>query len=97
MCSPPFFESLEKLGGALLRAAQRLDPVVEEVRAGGRERVATLRGTGGGLVPLRRDEAFLLERAEEPVEIAHLDALLAGQLRQALEQVVAVRGAFPQK
>src|SRR5207245_11763161 len=75
---------------ALLRTAQRLDPVLEQERAGGRERVAALRRAGGGLVPRRADEAFLLERAQQAIEVSHLDALLAGQVRQPLEEVVAV-------
>src|SRR5439155_14361913 len=60
-------------------------------------RVAALRGTGGGVVPLRGDEPLLLEPAQEPVEVPHLDACLARQLRQALEQVVAVRRMLAQE
>ena len=69
---------------------QQLPPV-------GGDRVPALRGAGRGLVPLGRDEALLLERAQQPVEVAHLDPLLAGQLGQALEQVVAVRRPLPEE
>ena len=71
--------------------------LVEQARAGGSECVAALRGAGGGVVPFGRDEALLLERAQEPVEVAHLDARLARQLRQPLEQVVAVRRMLAQE
>src|SRR5262249_22658903 len=96
-CSPPLLVPFEKAGGALLGALQRLDPVVEQPFARRRDGVAALRGTGGGVVPFRRDESFLLEPAQQPVEVSHLDAGLAGQLRQPLEQVVAVRRMLPQE
>src|SRR2546423_5356579 len=71
--------------------------VVEQPFARRCDRVTALRGAGGRVVPLRGDELLLLEPAQEPVEVPHLDACLAGQLRQPLEQVVAVCRTLPQK
>src|SRR6266853_1871215 len=56
-CSPPLVP-FEKAFGALLRAAQRLDPLVEERAAALGDGVAALRGTGRGLVPLRGEQAL---------------------------------------
>ena len=36
------------------------------------------------------DEPLLLERAQQAVEVAHLDAFLARELGQALEELVAI-------
>src|SRR5207244_3789715 len=85
-CSPPLLVAFEKACGAVLRAAERLDPVVEQVQPVLGDRVAALGGAGGVLVPLGGDELFLLEAAQQPVEVPHLDPLLARQLGQAFEQ-----------
>jgi hypothetical protein len=55
-----------------------------------RDGITSFRGTRRALVPLGGDETLVLERTQQPVEVAHLDALLAGELGQALKQVVAV-------
>src|SRR4051794_20739025 len=83
--SPPFVVTCEKALDAFTGELQRFGPLVEQRATGGRERVGAL-----AVGPHRRDEALLLERAQQPVEVPHLDALLARQLGQALEEVVAV-------
>src|SRR5205823_4022436 len=75
--SPPLLVACEKAFGALERAAERLDPLLEQLAALGGERVAALRGPGRALVPLRADEPLLLECPQQAIEVAHLDALLA--------------------
>src|SRR4051812_32091193 len=90
--SPPFLVALEKTVGALARGAQGLGPLVEECPAVLGERVGAL-----AVAPLGADELFLLECAKQAVEVAHLDAGLAGQLREALEKLVAVRRSLAQK
>src|SRR3954452_1981120 len=90
--SPPFLVPLEKTVGAFTRRAQRLGPLVEE-------RAAVL-GEGVGALavgPFGGDEPLLFERAEQAVEIAHLDARLAGQLGEPLEELVPVCRALAQE
>src|SRR6266404_2779641 len=67
-CSPPLFVAFEKAFGALLRAAKRVDPLVEQRPPALGDRVAALGGTGGGLVPLRGQETLLLEGSQQAVE-----------------------------
>src|SRR3954447_18842653 len=90
--SPPFLVTLEKTIGAFARGAQGLGPLVEQCAAVLGEGVGAL-----AVAPLRGDELFLLERAKQAVEVAHFDSGLAGQLREALEELVAVRRALAQK
>src|SRR3954451_16221088 len=90
--SPPFLVTLEKAVGALARRTQRLGPLVEE-------RAAVL-GEGVGalaVAPFGGDEPLLFECAEQAVEVAHLDARLAGQLGEPLEELVPVRRALAEQ
>src|SRR3954454_20572770 len=90
--SPPFLVTLEKAVGALARRTQRLGPLVEE-------RAAVL-GEGVGalaVAPFGGDEPLLFECAEQAVEVAHLDARLAGQLGEPLEELVPVCRALAQE
>src|SRR5262245_53609308 len=41
-------------------------------------------------LPLGRDEPFVLERAQRPVQVPDVDALLARELGETLDQLVAV-------
>src|SRR3954453_10451784 len=90
--SPPFLVTLEKTVGAFARGAQRLGPLVEE-------RAAVLGQCVGALpvAPFRRDEPFLLERAQQAVEVAHLDPRLAGHFREPLEELVTMCRALAQE
>src|ERR1700745_3339763 len=90
--SPPFLVTLEKPLCALLREAQRLDPLVEQLPAALGDGVRAL-----AVAPAGGDEAFLLEGAQQAVEVPHLDASLAGQLRKPLEEVVSVRRPLAQE
>ena len=56
-----------------------------------------LAGPGSDSSHSLRDQALLLEAPQHAVEVADVDALLADQLGQALEQVVAVRRALAQE
>src|SRR5690348_3605696 len=71
--------------------------MAEEPLAVRRDGVPALRRAGGGVVPLRRDEPFLFEPAKQAIEVAHLDARLARELREPLEEVVAMGRALAQK
>src|SRR5581483_2901471 len=95
--SPPFRpvavdECVELVAGRL----ECLDPALEEHPAGVGERVRALGRAGQVGAPLRVDDAVLFERPHDPVEIPDVDALLTDQLRQPVEQLVAVPGAFAQ-
>src|ERR687886_2187245 len=70
--------------------AQRVGPAAEQAPAFVRELVDPLARAGRVVAPLRPDDPVLLERAQDAVEVAHVDPPLAGQLRQLLEQLVAV-------
>ena len=54
-------------------------------------------GPGTVFVPLAGDEALLLERAQDAVEVADVHALLADHGREPLEEVVAVPGTLVQQ
>src|SRR5215211_2582927 len=97
MCSPPFLVALEKRPDRPLRAAQRLGPRVEDAAALVGELVGALRGAGQLVAPLGGDEALLLEGAQEAVEIADVHAALRPQLREPLEQLVAVQRPLAQE
>ena len=53
-----------------------------------------LAGPGQVGAPLGGDDAFVLERAQDAVQIADVDAVLAQQRRKPLQQLVAVRRAL---
>src|SRR5204862_5211408 len=95
--SPPLLVPIEKALRSLLRAAEGLDPVLEQAQAVLGERIAALRRAGRAGIPFRGDDALLLEGAQQAVEVAHLHPRLACQLRQALEQVVPVRRLLAQE
>src|SRR5579862_1648668 len=90
--SPPFFVPLEESLRPRLRLAKRLGPLIEELDPALGDRIRPL-----AVRPLGGDEALLLQSAQEAIEVAHLDTGLAGQLRQALEEVVAVRRPLAQE
>src|SRR5262249_62045711 len=71
--------------------------LVEQAPPCGRQLVRALGGPWLPGFPSRRDEPVLLERAQDPVEVAHVDARLARQRRQRLEQLVAVRRALAEE
>src|ERR671923_2227508 len=97
MCSPPFFVSVEKATDRLLRPLQRLGPAVEQAAA----LVGQLVGAFGGArqvgAPFRADEPLLLQRPQESVEVADVHAALDAELRDPLQQLVAVQRPLPQE
>ena len=95
--SPPLVVASEIEVDAVARVGERGGPAVEGGAAVRGDLVGALRRPGHGLVPLAGDEALLLERAQDAVEVADVDALVAGQLGQPLEQVVAVGRALAQE
>jgi len=68
-------------------------PRSENVSAVVGQRVRALRGAGQLRAPLRDDEPFVLERAKHSIDVADVDAFVSGELRQAFEELVAVRRA----
>src|SRR2546421_5459598 len=96
MCSPPLFVSLQELADRCLRFSEGLRPTVEQAPALRRELVRALGGARQVRAPLRADEPFVLEPAQEPVEVADVDSPLA-ELRNPFEQLVAVRRAPAQE
>ena len=89
--------SLEKAVDARARLGERGSPALERLAAGIGQLVGALRGAGDGLVPLAADEALLLEPAQDAVEVADVDPLVAEQGGQPLEQVVAVGGTLAEE
>src|SRR5207244_4224687 len=77
--------------------AQRVGPAAEHAPSLLGELVDPLAGPGRVVAPYRGDDPVLLERAQDAVEVAHVDPALAGQLRELLEQVVAVRRPLGQQ
>src|SRR5689334_16355442 len=89
--SPPLLVvSFQEKGDVRLRAAERGRPACEDLPPGVGEPIRPPRRPGELRVPLGVDDAVLLERAQEAVEIADVDALLADELRQLLDELVAV-------
>jgi len=89
--------SLEKAVDAGARLGEGGRPALERVAAGGGQLVGPFRRAGNGLVPLAGNEPLLLEAAEDAVEVADVDALVAEHGGQPLEQVVAVGGALAEQ
>src|SRR4051812_23927813 len=89
--SPPLLVvSFQELGDVGLCAAERLGPAGEEPPPGVGQPVRAARRAREVGVPLGLEDPVLLERAQEAVEVADVHALLADELRQLLDQLVAV-------
>src|SRR4029077_19427400 len=91
--SPPFV-ALQEIVDAAARTPEGAGPFVEEAPPLLGQLVCALRRAGLARLPARGDEAVLLERPEDPVEVAHVDTRLAGQCRQRFEELVTVSGAL---
>src|SRR6266480_835103 len=72
--------AVEKASDRSLRALQRLGPAVEQLATLGRQLIGALRRPGQLCAPLGAHEPLVLERAQEPVEIPHVDASLDAEL-----------------
>src|SRR5438034_5703419 len=97
MCFTSFPVTLKKARDGSLRADERLGPAIEQAPPFGRQLVSALGRAGKVCAPLGLDEPFLLERAQEAVEVADVDAPLHAQLRDPFEQLVAVQRPLPQE
>src|ERR1051325_8463539 len=97
MCSPPLFISVEEARDGFLRAPQCLGPAIEQATPLVGELVGPLGRARNVGTPLGADEPFLLEGAQEPVEVADVDAALHSHLGKSLEQLVAMEGPLPQQ
>src|SRR6266498_385047 len=97
MCSPPFFVTVEKACDRALRAAECLRPAIEQPAALVGELVGSLRRARQVGAPLRADEPLLLQRPQEPVEVADVDAPLDAKLRDPLQQLVPVQRPLTQE
>jgi hypothetical protein len=82
---------VEERGQLVSERADRVEPRGEGAPALVSEGVRALRRPGEVGAPLGDDEPLLLERAKRAVDVPDVDALVAQQLREALEQLVAVR------
>ena len=89
--------SFEKAVDAGAGVRERGGPALERLAAFVGQLVRALGGAGKALVPLARDEPLLLERTQDAVEVANVDAFLSDHGRKPFEQVVAVSGAFAQE
>jgi hypothetical protein len=89
----PFEERRDEL----LVRAQRVGPAIQQAPALLGELVDPLARPGRVVAPLGGDDAVLLERAQDAVEVAHVDPPLAGQLLELLQEVVAVRRLLRQQ
>src|SRR5688572_22885595 len=81
----------EKVVDAGAGAAERGGPFGEQPPALGRQPIAAARRPGSVPVPLRADEALVLERAQQPVEIAHVGLRAREERGDLLQQLRAVR------
>jgi hypothetical protein len=80
--------------------AQNRERVVPRAKRGSPvvgERVRALRRAREIGLPLRDDQALLLERTQCAIHVSDIDALLPEQLGQSLEQLVTVRRALREK
>src|SRR4029453_19153994 len=73
--SPPLCVSLEEAVDSLLCVTQGLGPLPEERTPLVGELVDPLARAGRFVVPLGTNEALVFEHTQEPVEVAHVDAL----------------------
>src|SRR5512132_193133 len=96
MFTPFVFVALSELLDLALDLRKSLDPLGEHASARLRDHVDPLGGTGSVVVPGRVDEAVALERAQDPVEVAHVDPLGRHERLELLQQLVAVTGAIAQ-
>src|SRR5204863_882408 len=95
--SPPLLVAVEKALDIGLCLTQRLGPAVEQAPAFGGQLVGALGRPGEVGAPLGADDTFGLERAEEAVEVADVDAPLPHDLREPLDQLVTVQRPLTQE
>src|SRR5262249_43015793 len=72
-------------------------PAVEEPAPLGRQLICALGRPWKVGAPLGADQALLLEAAQEPVEIADVHPPLEAELRETVQQLVAVQRALAEE
>src|SRR5437867_7426308 len=82
---------VEKSRQAVSKLLEGAQPGVENRATLVREGVRPLRRAGQIAAPLGRNEPLVLERPQRAVDVADVDALVADELGQALEELVPVR------
>ena len=87
-----FPSTIEETGETVSELLERAEPGREHLAAVVGQRVRPLRRSRQLGAPLGGDDPVLLQRTERPVEISHIDAIVSGERRQQLEELVAVRG-----
>src|SRR5438128_6556692 len=92
-----FLVAVEERGELRAREAQGLDPLGEHPLAGAGQPVRPLGGAGQIAAPFGLDDALALQPAQEAVQVAHIDALAARELRHELDQLVAVPRPLPEE
>src|SRR5262249_56652219 len=97
MRSPPLLVPVQKSFDVALNLAQRLGPAVEQAPALGGQLVGALGRPGQVRAPLGADETLGLERTQQAVEVADVDASLPRHFRQPLDQLVAVQRPLTQE
>ena len=82
---------VEKRGQSVAKLSERVEPGAEHGVAGRRQGVRALRRARKVFLPLRGHEPLVLERAKGSVDVADVHTLIADEVRQRLEELVAVR------
>ena len=82
---------IEECAQPVAKLIERGVPRREQVVTLGCQRVRALRRAGEVRAPLGGDDAVVLEQAQRPVQVSDVDTILAGELGQALDELVTVR------
>ena len=85
-----FPSTIEERGEPVSELLERAEPGREHLAAVLGQRVRPLRRPRQLGAPLGGDDSVLLERTERSVEVPDVDAVVSGELRKQLEELVAV-------
>jgi len=83
---------IEKRGQAVAQLRERDEPGAQQLVTLVGERVRALRRAREIAAPLGGDETLVFERPQGPVQVPDVDALLARQLGQSLDELVPMCG-----
>src|SRR5215204_998670 len=89
--------AVEKASDRPLGALQGLGPAIQELATLVRQLIRPLRRPWELGAPFGAHDAFVLERAQEAVDVPHVDAALDPELRDAVEQLVSMQRALAQE
>jgi hypothetical protein len=92
------------LPGSYEKVIQFVAKLLDRIEPRGEHRVTVIRQRVGALrrpreigLPLRRDEPLVLEGAQCPVQVPDIDAIIARELGETLEEFIAVRRPIGQQ